>query len=101
MQKTPIVKGICVLVIVGTLIGASLGCQSRRCCRARNVAPMGQSAAYDGPAYPSETYSQPTMTAPTTPAPSGGCPAGCKCGRKAIPSLSGAQAFAPSSDTVQ
>ena len=101
MQKTPIIKGICALAVVGTLIAASLGCQSRRFYRAQNTVPAGPAATYEGSSFSPGTYSQPATTVPMSSSPSRGCGPGCKsCGNRAIPALAGPQMLAPDSDSA-
>jgi hypothetical protein len=97
MQKMSFSKGLCALVMLGMVITASLGCQSRRFYRTGNAAPVGQATTYE--ASPSSDVVQPATAAPTTTAPSGGCGPGCKsCGSRSLPILSRLQGYAPSSD---
>ncbi len=92
MQKMPFPKGLGVLVLVGMLITASLGCQSRRSYRAEGAGPMGQATMYDD-------SSSGEVVQPATASRNGGCGAGCKsCGTKSLPVLSRLQGYAPASN---
>ncbi len=92
MQKMSFANGLGALVLVGMLIIASPGCQSRRNYRAEGASPVGQATTYDD-------SSSGDVVQPATTSRSGGCGAGCKsCGTKSLPVLSRLQGYTPSSD---
>ena len=82
-----------VLMVVSTLAVGAAGC---RCCNwfgPPSAAPVMPATTYSGPAPPAAMYVNPLTTpAVASPAP---CGPGCTSCGSTVPTLSGAQGYAP------